>query len=66
MQWSPNFFLTFFLLLGTGNFLFSILCCSQCGNDPHEDLAKFGYKLNMKVNFVKHPSIVLATYLNHV
>jgi hypothetical protein len=34
--------------------------------DPLEDLAKFGYKLNMKVNFKKLPSIFLATYLNHV
>ncbi len=31
-----------------------------------KDLAKFGYKLNMKVKFSKHPSIFLATYLNHV
>jgi hypothetical protein len=32
-------------------------------------LAKFGYKLNMKVNFrkkKKHPSLFLATYLNCV
>jgi hypothetical protein len=31
-------------------------------------LAKFGYKLNMKVNFrkKKHPSLFLATYLNWV
>ncbi len=56
----------FFSIARTGNFLLSILCCSQCGNDPQEDLAKFGYKLNMKVNFLKHPSIVLANYLNHV
>jgi hypothetical protein len=28
------------------------LCYSQNGNDPQEDLAKFGYKLiNMKVKF---------------
>jgi len=31
-----------------------------------EDLAKFDYKLNMKVKKKKHPSIFLATYLNHV
>jgi hypothetical protein len=27
----------------------AILCCSQSGNDSQEDLAKFGYKVNMKV-----------------
>jgi hypothetical protein len=27
----------------------SILCCSQSGNDPWKDLAKLGYKLNMKI-----------------
>jgi hypothetical protein len=31
-----------------------------------EDLAKFDYKLNMKVEKIKYPSIFLATYLNHV
>jgi hypothetical protein len=39
---------------------------SQSGDDPQEDLAKFYYKLNMKVIFKKHPSIFLAKYLNHV
>jgi hypothetical protein len=39
---------------------------SQNGDHPHRDLAKFGYKLNMKVKFGKHPAIFLATYLNHV
>jgi hypothetical protein len=34
-----------------------------CGDDPHEDLAKFGYKLNMNVNFLNHPSMLLATLL---
>ncbi len=29
-------------------FLYSILCCTQIANDSHEDLAKFGHKLNMK------------------
>jgi hypothetical protein len=47
-------------------FFFLNLCCSQSGDDPQEDLAKFGYKLNMKVKFLKHPSLILATYLNHV
>jgi hypothetical protein len=32
----------------------AILCCShQSGDDPQEDLAKFGYKLNMKGIFIK-------------
>jgi hypothetical protein len=44
-------------------FLGSILCCSQSGDDPQEDLAKFGYRLNMRL---KHPSMFLATYFNHV
>jgi len=29
--------------------------CSQSGNDLQEDLVKFGYKLNVKIKFVKHP-----------
>jgi hypothetical protein len=29
-------------------FFGAILYYSQSGNDPQEDLAKFGYKLNMK------------------
>jgi hypothetical protein len=34
------------------NVLFwSILCCSQSGDDPQDDLAMFGYKLNMKATF---------------
>jgi hypothetical protein len=41
-----------------------ILCYSQSGNDTQEDLARFGYNLNMKVIFKKHPSILLVTYLN--
>jgi hypothetical protein len=28
-----------------------ILCCSQSGDDPQDDLAMFGYRLNMKANF---------------
>jgi hypothetical protein len=27
----------------------SILCCNQSDDDPQEDLAKFGYKLNIKI-----------------
>jgi len=48
------------LFLGGG---VSILCYSQSGNDPHEDLAKFGYELSMKVTYKKKSSIFLATLL---
>ncbi len=34
-----------------------IFCCSQIGDDPEKDLAKFGYKLTRKENILKHPSI---------
>jgi hypothetical protein len=27
------------------------LCCSQIGDDPQEDLARLGNKLNMKIKF---------------
>ncbi len=30
-------------------FFVAISCCSQSGDDPQQDLAKFGYKKNMKV-----------------
>ncbi len=41
-------------------FLFLFLLRQFCviakwGDDPHEDLARFDDKLNMKVNRVKHP-----------
>jgi hypothetical protein len=53
----------------TGVFFFgvggSMLWCSQSGDDPQENLARFGYKLNMKVNFKEIPSIFLANYWNH-
>jgi hypothetical protein len=42
----------------------AILCYSQRGDDPHEeDLARFGNKLNMKVNCVKRPSIIFGYLL---
>jgi hypothetical protein len=47
-------------------FLKGNLCYSQRGHNPKENLVLFGYKLNMRVNFLKHPFIFLATYLNHV
>ncbi len=42
-------------------FSISTLWCSHVGNHPHEDLAKFGYKLNMKVKKKKESFFVLAT-----
>jgi hypothetical protein len=36
-----------------GNVFFLVnFVISQSGNDPHEDLAKFGYKLNLKVELL--------------
>jgi hypothetical protein len=35
-----------------GNVFFVNLVISQSGNDPHEDLAKSGYKLNLKVKLL--------------
>jgi hypothetical protein len=43
-------------------FFLAILCCSQSGDDLQKRLAKFGYKLNMKVIFKEIPSIFLASY----
>jgi hypothetical protein len=33
-------------------FFWQFLCYSQSGDDPQEDLIKFGYKLNMKEIFI--------------
>jgi hypothetical protein len=35
-------------------FSFQFLLCSQTGNHPHEDLARFGYKPNVKVEKLKN------------
>ncbi len=44
---------------------FSILLCSQTGNHPQEDLAKYGYRLDMKVDLKKNESLyILATCWN--
>jgi hypothetical protein len=50
------------VLQSNGFFFLAILCCSQSGDDPQEDLARSGYKLNMKVKFKEIPSIFLASY----
>jgi len=51
----------FLLLLCVDNwgpvFLGLIFCCSQNGDDPEKDLAKFGYKLTMRENILKRPSV---------
>ncbi len=47
-------------------FVLSILWCNQSDHDLQEDLAKFGYRLNMNIILKKHPFIFLAMYLNHV
>jgi hypothetical protein len=39
-------------------FFESILWWSQSDHDAQEDLARFGYKLNMKGIFKKHPSFL--------
>jgi hypothetical protein len=38
---------------GAPGFLFPIVWCSQTGDHPHEDLAKFGYGPGMKVKKIK-------------
>jgi hypothetical protein len=39
-------------------FFFSILWCSQSGNHPSKDLAKFGYKIDMKIKKFNYLSIL--------
>ncbi len=39
-------------------FFWSILWYSQSGDDPQEDLTKFGHKLNMKITLKKYPSTI--------
>jgi hypothetical protein len=40
---------------------------SQSGDDPHKDLAKSGYKLNIKIVFYRKTLLYLfATNFNHV
>jgi len=48
----PSIHLSMDAFFHPSNVLFwSILCCSQSGDDPQDDLAMFGYKLNMKATF---------------
>jgi hypothetical protein len=48
-------------------FFFKALLCyyTQSGNDLQKDLARFGYKLNMKVIKKESLHIFLAAYLKH-
>jgi hypothetical protein len=39
----------------------ALLCYTQSGNDLQEDIARFGYKLNMKV--IKKESLYIFGYL---
>jgi hypothetical protein len=45
-------------------FLLRILWCSQSGDHPENNLAKFGYMLDMRVAKNQIPSVFLATDLN--
>jgi hypothetical protein len=47
--------------LGRRRLRFNDFFLSQNGDHPYEDLAKFGYKLNIKAKNFKNPSIFLAT-----
>ncbi len=42
----------------------SILWCSWSDNHPPEDLAKFGYILDIKIKTFEQPSIILTTFWN--
>jgi len=44
--------------------LLRILWCSQSGNHSQNNLVKFGYILDMKVEKKQNPSVFLATYSN--
>ncbi len=44
--------------------VFQFLWCSQTGDHPQEDLAKFGYKPYLKVENFKNPFIFLTTRWN--
>ncbi len=45
-------------------FFFSILWCSWSDSHPPEDLAKFGYILDIKIKTFKQPSVILTTCWN--
>jgi hypothetical protein len=47
-------------------FSLQILWHSQSGDHPLEDLAKYGYKPNMKLQNFNHPFKFLATYWNWI
>jgi hypothetical protein len=53
----------FVFFVGTGGGGRSILRCSQSGDGPQEDLARFGYMLNMKVKFLNMLLYFCLTYL---
>jgi hypothetical protein len=45
-------------------FFFSILLGSHTSDYPQEELAKFGYRSERKMEKCKNPTKILATYLN--
>jgi hypothetical protein len=45
-------------------YLFIFLWCSQTGHHPHEDLAKFGNRPDMKGIILLNPFINWATCMN--
>jgi hypothetical protein len=43
-------------------FFEGIFVCNQSGNHPSEDLTKYGYKPDTKVQVLNHPFIILAAH----
>jgi len=44
-------------------FFWGQFLCRQSGDDPEEYLARFGYRMNIKLENFEHPSVFLATIL---
>jgi hypothetical protein len=57
--WRLSFSLTHSLLTGQSELATSVFC----GYSPQKDLAKFGYKLNMKIKILNMVYVFLATLL---
>ncbi len=54
----------YIISLSQSGFLLRILWCIQNGDHPENNLAKFGYILDMKVGKKQKPPMFLATYKN--
>jgi hypothetical protein len=64
-MWSPFIptpFIRVSVMSGGSGFLLRILCCSQSGNHPENNWAKFGYILHLKVDPKKTKSRILLYY----